>query len=85
VHGRRFMLCAQAIELFFADGVELFLNFSGGTRERDRFYAKLRNSCKVRSCVTSRDRLYVLFSNEIPTCIGTSVVVTEITEPSGCV
>lgn len=47
VHGRRFMLCAQAIELFFADGVELFLNFSSGTRERDRFYAKLRNSCKV--------------------------------------
>lgn len=46
-HGRRFMLRAQAIELFFADGIELFLNFSGGSRERDRFYAKLRNSCKV--------------------------------------
>jgi hypothetical protein len=57
VHGRRFMLCAQAIELFFADGVELFLNFSGGTRERDRFYAKLRNSCKVRSFVTTRDSM----------------------------
>lgn len=48
-HGRRFMLRAQAIELFFADGVELFLNFSNGTRERDKFYAKLRNSCKVSS------------------------------------
>jgi PH domain associated with Beige/BEACH len=46
-HGRRFMLRAQAIELFFADGTELFLNFEGGARERDRFYAKLRNSCKV--------------------------------------
>mmetsp|Transcript_3651 Transcript_3651/g.5568 ORF Transcript_3651/g.5568 Transcript_3651/m.5568 type:complete len:2959 (-) Transcript_3651:158-9034(-) len=46
-HGRRFMLCAQAIELFFADGVELFLNFSNGTRERDKFYAKLRNSSKT--------------------------------------
>ena len=47
VHGRRFMLRAQAIELFFSDSYELFLNFTGGTRERDRFYAKLRNSCKV--------------------------------------
>jgi hypothetical protein len=46
-HGRRFMLRAQAIELFFTDGVEIFLNFNGGTRDRDRFYAKLRNSCKV--------------------------------------
>ena len=46
-HGRRFMLRGQAIELFFADGTELFLNFKVGARERDRFYAKLRNSCKV--------------------------------------
>jgi hypothetical protein len=46
-HGRRFMLRGQAIELFFADGTELFLNFQVGARERDRFYAKLRNSCKV--------------------------------------
>ena len=47
VHGRRFMLRAQALELFFSDSHELFINFEGGTRERDRFYAKLRNSCKV--------------------------------------
>lgn len=47
VHGRRFMLRAQALELFFSDSHELFMNFEGGTRERDRFYAKLRNSCKV--------------------------------------
>lgn len=47
VLGRRYMLRAQALELFFCDSHELFLNFSGGTKERDRFYAKLRNSCKV--------------------------------------
>jgi hypothetical protein len=47
VHGRRFLLRAQALELFFSDTHELFLNFPGGTRDRDRFYAKLRNSCKV--------------------------------------
>lgn len=47
VLGRRYMLRAQALELFFSDSHELFLNFSGGTKERDRFHAKLRNSCKV--------------------------------------
>ena len=47
VLGRRYMLRAQALELFFCDSHELFLNFSGGTKERDRFHAKLRNSCKV--------------------------------------
>jgi len=47
VHGRRYMLRAQALEMFFSDTHELFVSFSGGTRERDRFYAKLRNSCKV--------------------------------------
>lgn len=49
VLGRRYMLRAQALELFFSDSHELFLNFPGGTKERDRFYAKLRNSCKVRA------------------------------------
>ena len=48
VLGRRYMLRAQALELFFSDSHELFLNFLGGTKERDRFYAKLKNSCKVR-------------------------------------
>lgn len=47
VHGRRHMLRPQALELFFADCDDLFLNFPSGTRERDRFHAKLRNSCKV--------------------------------------
>ena len=48
VHGRRFMLRAQALELFFADAHELFINFNeGGVRERDKFYTKLRQSCRV--------------------------------------
>lgn len=48
IHGRRYLLRQQALELFFSDGQQLFLNFSGGPKDRDRFYAKLRNSCKVR-------------------------------------
>jgi hypothetical protein len=51
VHGRRFMFRAQALELFFSDSHELFLNFAGGIRERNRFYAKMRNSCKVSVCL----------------------------------
>lgn len=47
VHGRRYMLRTQALELFFSNGHELFLNFLRGSKERKRFYAKLRNSCKV--------------------------------------
>ena len=47
VHGRRYLLRTQALELFFADSQELFLNFLKGQKERNRFYAKLRNSCKV--------------------------------------
>lgn len=47
VLGRRYMLRPQALELFFSDSHELFLNFAGGTKDRDRFHAKLRNSCKV--------------------------------------
>jgi hypothetical protein len=47
VHGRRYMLRVQALELFFSDSHELFLNFPTGTKERNKFYAKLRNSCKV--------------------------------------
>jgi PH domain associated with Beige/BEACH/Domain of unknown function (DUF4704) len=48
VHGRRYLLRPQAVELFFSDSHELFLNFPSGAKERDRFNAKLRNSCKVR-------------------------------------
>lgn len=47
VQGRRYMLRAQALELFFSDCHELFLNFPAGHKERNRFYAKLRNSCKL--------------------------------------
>lgn len=47
VHGRRYMLRPQALELFFSDSTELFLNFPNGQKERNRFYAKLRNSSKV--------------------------------------
>lgn len=47
VHGRRYMLRPQALELFFSDSHELLLNFPGGVKDRDRFHAKLRNSCKA--------------------------------------
>ena len=47
IHGRRHMLRPQALELFFSDCHELFLIFPNGVKERDRFHAKLRNSCKV--------------------------------------
>lgn len=47
IHGRRFMLKAQAVEFFFADMKGLFLTFGGGTKERDVFFSKLTASCKV--------------------------------------
>ena len=47
IHGRRYMLRPQALELFFSNCHELLLNFPTGSKERDRFHAKLRNSCKV--------------------------------------
>lgn len=46
VHGRRYMLKAQALELFFADMRGVFIAFDG-SKERDLFFSKLR-SCKVR-------------------------------------
>lgn len=52
VHGRRYMLRPQALELFFSDSHELLLNFPGGFKERDRFHAKLRNSCRVSPSVS---------------------------------
>jgi hypothetical protein len=53
VHGRRYMLKAQALELFFADMRGLFVAFNG-TKERDLFFSKLRTNCKV--CIElSRD------------------------------
>jgi hypothetical protein len=50
IHGRRYLLRQQAIELFFSDSHELLINFPGGVKDRDRFHAKLRNNCKVCSC-----------------------------------
>ena len=47
IHGRRYLLKHQAIELFFADQTDLLLNFPAGPRERDRFHGKLRSNCKV--------------------------------------
>lgn len=47
IQGRRYMLRQQALEMFFADGQELFINFPAGGKDRDRFYAKIRNSCKI--------------------------------------
>jgi len=61
IHGRRFMLRHQALELFFSDSHELFLNFPGGSKERDRFHAKLRNSCKV----TLRSRFGIFWLREV--------------------
>jgi WD40 repeat protein len=46
VHGRRFMLRAQAVELFFADTHQLFLNFRNGPKIRDTFVEKLRQ-CRI--------------------------------------
>lgn len=46
VHERRFMLRKQAIELFFADTHELFINFCEGVKVRDKFVEKLRQ-CKT--------------------------------------
>ena len=50
VHGRRFMLRPQALELFFTDNNELLLNFQGGVKDRDRFHSKIRHNCKVSRC-----------------------------------
>jgi WD40 repeat protein len=46
VHERRYMLRTQALELFFADTHELFINFCGGVKVRDKFVDKLRQ-CKT--------------------------------------
>lgn len=46
VHGRRYMMEGQGLELFFSDMQGLFLKFNG-VKERDLFYSKLRSTCKV--------------------------------------
>ena len=94
VLGRRYMLRGQALELFFSNSHEVFLNFSTGTKERDRFYAKLRNSCKVMqqesncrschrlcgiACITSERHLTIVAT--LPFCAGANAMVTEVAEP----
>lgn len=46
VHERRYILRPQAIELFFANAPELFINFSDGPKVRDKFVGNLRR-CKT--------------------------------------
>lgn len=46
IHGRRYLLKPQALELFFVDHKEVFFSFLSH-KERNRFYAKIRNSCKT--------------------------------------
>jgi hypothetical protein len=46
VHGRRYMMKGQGLELFFSDMRGLFLKFNG-VKERDLFHSKLRSNCKV--------------------------------------
>lgn len=86
IHGRRYMLRPQALELFFSDSHELLLNFPGGVKERDRFHAKLRNSCKVLfdffsdslSCLTLNVML-TLFGAHF---VGSNAMVTEVSKPT---
>lgn len=54
VHGRRYILRPQALELFFSDCHDLFINFVAGSKDRKRFYAKLRNSCRVPMLFSSK-------------------------------
>ena len=46
IHGRRYLLRPQALELFFVDCQEVFFSFSSH-KERNRFYAKIKNSGKA--------------------------------------
>lgn len=85
VHGRRYMLRPQALELFFSDSHELFLNFPGGNKDRDRFHAKLRNSCKVRNRSALRSCLRMIANWCAFPLKGSYVVVTEVPEPEECV
>jgi WD40 repeat protein len=68
VHGRRFMLRAQAIELFFADTHQLFLNFCNGSKVRDKFVEKLRQ-CKtpLLSSIPRSLNPRILFKNRFST------------------
>lgn len=53
IHGRRYMLRAHALELFFVDMHGVFIAFNGSA-ERDLFFSKIRTNCAVRSMITVR-------------------------------
>ena len=84
VHGRRFMLRPQALELFFSDNHELLLNFPIGVKDRDRFHAKLRHNCKVSTQSTCCFKFLSRSINEFPSqlffthFIGTYAAVFKI-------
>ena len=52
IHGRRYMLKGQALELFFADMRGVFIAFDG-SKERDLFFMKLRTNCRVSLVATT--------------------------------
>ena len=83
VHGRRFLLRPQALELFFSDNHELLLNFPGGVKDRDRFHAKLRHSCKVSTLFSNlvKARPTISISHLLDTILylGTNAMVFEVT------
>jgi hypothetical protein len=82
IHGRRSMLRQQALELFFSDSHELFLDFPGGVKERDRFHAKLRNSCRVSAPQFSFSTIWLVPSLPFSCHLGTNALVAEIVEPA---
>jgi hypothetical protein len=89
IHGRRYLLRPQALELFFSDSHELFLNFPGGAKERDRFHAKLRNSCKVRcqlnvGLVLVNLCSFILCTHNSAMFIGANALVAKVSQPAGC-
>lgn len=84
IHGRRYMLRPQAVELFFSDSHEMLLNFPGGAKDRDRFHAKLRNSCKVSTVllVFISSLLQMAFSSRTANLsTGPDAMVPKVAEP----
>ena len=78
------MLRAQALELFFSDSHELFLNFLEGHKERNRFYAKLRNSCKV-SCMHPHCTMFYAITHYLLSTLGTFAILSKVIEPPSCI
>jgi len=85
LHGRRYLLRPQALELFFSDGNELLINFPSGSKERDRFHTKLRNNCKVRSIFGDQLQVCKRYANSKKLCLGSHAVVAKVPEPQNSV